>query len=430
MRRQRVPGIRARLMLAIGLSVCVLLLPAPGVGDQARAPDAEKKAEQLPGIELAEALATATGIAITPLLGVSVVGAWKAYKTPPELRHQLPWYASKWFWIPGLLIALSLVFKDPLLGLIPGAKKPLDAVDVIENKASAVLAAPAVVPMFLSAAVAARGLAPVAEKAAPVVSQAGLAAMPAFLGDLPGTLLLGIGATVFLVAFFCVWLAFHAINVLILLSPFGPLDMLLRGVKLLILAVLLGSTLMHPYLGALVALLIVLASIPLAGWSFRLMVFGGVMATDLVTLRHRRVRPDPARLRAFVAQRLGRARSRTYGRVSATEAGISFSYRPWLVLPRRTVLLPEGSYHLGRGLVCPIVRLHEEGSPPIAVLRLPPRYRHHEQEVVELLRLSEIEDLALRRGIKAIASWVREMAGRGGRQAARLADQVRDGLGA
>ena len=61
------------------------------------------------GLAIAEALATATGIAITPLLGVSAVGAWKAYKTPPELRGQLPWYAARWFWVPGLAIALLLV---------------------------------------------------------------------------------------------------------------------------------------------------------------------------------------------------------------------------------------------------------------------------------------------------------------------------------
>ena len=44
-------------------------------------------------------------------------------------------------------------------------------------------------------------------------------------------MLLGIAVPVFLAAFFCVWLAFHAINVLILLSPFGVLDIFLRLIK-------------------------------------------------------------------------------------------------------------------------------------------------------------------------------------------------------
>ena len=160
------------------------------------------------------------------------------------------------------------------------------------------------------------------------------------------------------------------------------------------------------------------------------MVFGGVMAWDLVSLRHRRVQPAPKRFNAFVAQRLGRAPSRTYGRVAVSEAGISFSYRPWLILPRQTVLLPPGSYRLGRGLVCPVVQLQEAESGAVAVLRLPPRYRYHEDEVVRLLGLAGIEDLALRRGIRAAIDWMREMAGRGGREAARLAGQARERVGA
>ena len=163
-----------------------------------------------------------------------------------------------------------------------------------------------------------------------------------------------------------------------------------------------------------------LVSIPLAAWSFRLMVFGGVMAADLVAFRHRRVRPEPAKFRAFVAQRLGGAPNRTYGRVSAGAEGIRFSYRPWLVLPRRTVDLPPGSYHLARGLVCPIVRLRDAGGRTVAVLRLPPRYRYHDEEIVGLLRLSGVEDLALRRGIRAVVSWVREMVGRDDGEPGRL----------
>ena len=76
----------------------------------------------------------------------------------------------------------------------------------------------------------------------------------------------------------------------------------------------------------------------------------------------------PRRLPAFVAQRLGKARTRTYGRVSSTEAGLSFTYRPWLILPRRTMVLPEGSYVLGRGLVCPVVRLGQSDGDGVNVL--------------------------------------------------------------
>lgn len=303
---------RIRLLFVVSLGLSLFMLPAVhGAREDLATPPASQADEPLPGVELARTVATATGIAITPLLGVSAVGAWQAYKAAPDERANLPWYASPWFWIPGIVIALLLVMKDPLLGLVPGAKKPLDALDVLENKASAILATPAIVPMFLSTFSDAEGLGSLPRTTSIALSEAGLAALPVIGEGLPQLLLVAIGVVVSLVAFFCVWLAFHAINVLILLSPFGPLDLLLRSMKLLVLALLVVSTFIHPYLGMLVALLIVLVSIPIAGWSFRFSVFGGVLATDLITLRHRWGTLDPARARGFTARKLGSVRPRT-----------------------------------------------------------------------------------------------------------------------
>ncbi len=251
------------------------------------------------------------------------------------------------------------------------------------------------------------------------VNYAGLT-VPGFLevlGHLPYALFVGVGVVIFVAAFFCVWLAFHSINVLILLSPFGIFDLLLRSVKLLILAVLIGSSLIHPYLGLLVALLIVLVSIPLAGWSFRLMVFGSVLAADLVLFRRRDTVPSPDRLYAFTVLRIASVPKRTYGRLLVQEGGLTFSYRRWLVLPERTISLSRASYHLGAGIPCPIVRQQDEGGKAVSVLRFPPRYRSHEQRLVELLELEGIEELPLQRGIKAAMAWLKETAGRGGQLA-------------
>src|SRR6266542_4345318 len=43
-------------------------------------------ARNTPGVELAQTLSTVTGVAISPLLGVGAVGAWKYYHTLPEKR--------------------------------------------------------------------------------------------------------------------------------------------------------------------------------------------------------------------------------------------------------------------------------------------------------------------------------------------------------
>jgi len=49
------------------------------------------------GVKAAEALSTITGVAISPLFGVSAVGAYKYWKTDPDRRATLPWFAQPWF---------------------------------------------------------------------------------------------------------------------------------------------------------------------------------------------------------------------------------------------------------------------------------------------------------------------------------------------
>ena len=109
--------------------------------------DSADEPEHWAGVELVEAVSQTTGIAISPLFGVGALGAWTWFQTPSAQRDALPWFAQEWFWLPALLLVLLLVAKDPLLGWIPIIKKPLDALDVVEDKFSAVLASAVVIPM-------------------------------------------------------------------------------------------------------------------------------------------------------------------------------------------------------------------------------------------------------------------------------------------
>src|SRR4051812_49322617 len=109
------------LLVWLAVGSAFLFVPAA----QAAPKKTEPKAA---GTELAAMLSQVTGIAISPLLGVSGVGAYQWFKADtPEEKAKLPWFAQVSFWLPAMLLVLVCACKDSLAAMMPpGMKKPLD----------------------------------------------------------------------------------------------------------------------------------------------------------------------------------------------------------------------------------------------------------------------------------------------------------------
>jgi hypothetical protein len=352
-----------------------------------------------PGTELAHAISEITGVAISPLLGASAVGAWRYFHAQtPQQRARLPWFAQPWFWIPALVLVAACLLKDTL-GIVapPLLKKPLDVADALGHKVSGLIATGAFVPLVIAVF--------------PPVQPQPDAALPAANGFLAAIDLswLGNGLLVPLamLAFFIVFLASNAINVLILLSPFGVVDAALKGFRGLVLMTVAATAFANPWLGAVWALVIIAVAYFIAGWSSRLSWFGLVFIWDFVTLRRKRFTPDPVANRMFVARKLNQVPARTYGTLSRDGQGsLILRYRPWLVMPARTLALAQGQYGIGRGMFySQIIRL--EGQGVIPALLLPPRYRGHEAELVSIYGLAGVREA----GLLAVWRWVKETLG-------------------
>ena len=347
-----------------------------------------------PGVEMARAISEITGVAISPLLGVSTVGAWRYFHaTTPQQRAKLPWFAQPWFWITGFVLVTACFLKDTVGITAPRLlKKPLDVADAIEHKISGLIAAGAFVPLVIA-------VFPQAQTESALQGSTGFLAMIdlSYLGN-------GLLVPIALVAYFFVFLASNAINVLILLSPFAVLDTALKGFRLLVLATVAATALASPWLGAAWALVIVFIAYFIAGWSFRLSHFGLIFIWDIVTLRSGRFVPKPGGNRMLLARAINTVPARTYGTLRRDEAGnLILQYRPWLVLPRRTLALPQGQYAIGQGLFySQIMRVTDRGLS--AVMLLPPRYRGHEQELVTIYGLAGVRDA----GLRAVGRWLRE----------------------
>jgi hypothetical protein len=345
--------------------------------------------------KLAETVSLITGVAISPLLGVGAVGFYKWVKTPQENRADLPWFANPLFWAPALLLVGACFLKDSAGIAIPTVlKKPFDVADAIENKISGIVATGAFVPIAAS----------IFQSSSPdSASLAALGFAAINLDWLYNTLMIPFAMAAFIIVF----LASNAINILILLSPFSTVDAALKGFRTAVLASVVGTSFVNPWIGAAWALIIILFSWLIAGWSFRLSHFGIVFIWDFVTGRRSRFQPDPKENKMFLGAKTQKVPTRTYGKLVQNEKGeLVFNYRPWLVLPRRTMTLPPGSYEAGRGLFYSEI-LRIEGDSAKTVILLPPRYRGHEEEVAAIYKLAGTRDV----GIRAAWAWFKSLFG-------------------
>ncbi|OYW70988.1 MAG: hypothetical protein B7Z37_29055 [Verrucomicrobia bacterium 12-59-8] len=364
----------------------------------------------LPGVSLSQGVSEITGVAISPLLGVSVMGVWTYYKTEPHLRHRLPWYCHPGVWGTGLGLIVICFLKD-FLGTAapPLVKKPLDFLELFENKLSALVATIGFVPLVALAMAQYNKIQPQAVNG---LADSGLAVMPlASVIDF-GVHTPWISIPVAIVAFGVVWLSSHAINVLIALSPFGIVDAGLKLIKLGLMALVAGSTLIHPYAGAAVSLVLILIGLLFAGWSFRLTLFGTLMGSDFLLNKRASPADVESGVKGFLARRTEGVPVRTMVRLKQDAAGRPvLSYHPWLVLPERRIAVADADMVICKGLVHPSLahRPAETSAALRSTLILLPRYRRLEDTIARHFGCQEVVDGALMRGFKAMRQWLVEM---------------------
>jgi hypothetical protein len=364
--------------LVLGL---LAVLSVPLRAAEAAAAPAEDKS---PIGAISKTVAVVTGVAISPLLGTGALGIYENWQAKtPEQKAALPWYAQWSFILPALGIVGVCAAKDSLGAMLPpGMKKPLDVLETIENKASGLVAAGAVVPFTMNS------LSKMIVAHEPVrhgIESTGLAFI--HLGAIDLSWLLNLLTVPFGVAvFLLVWMASHAINVLILLSPWGAIDAVLKGARTALLGLITVTATLNPWVSAALSLVVILVAYLIAGWAFRLTIFGTIFSWEFLTGAKGRFKPSEKENNVFTSTQLVKqgVPMRTYGRlINEPENGrITFAYKPWMVLPEKTVTVTLSTPSVGKGLFFSTIRDGERTS-----FVLPPRYRGHEEAMVHIYRI-------------------------------------------
>jgi hypothetical protein len=193
--------------------------------------------------------------------------------------------------------------------------------------------------------------------------------------------------------FAIVWMASHAINVLILLSPWGAIDAVLKSGRTALLGLLTLTATLNPLVSAALSVILIIVAYFVAGWSFRLTIYGSIFCWDFFTLRRTRYKVQPDENKVFAGGNLPEVPVRTYGRLRQTDTALVFTYKPWLVLPERSVTIAERNLAVGKGLFFSTVITGKDETYFI----LPPRYRGHEEELVKAYGWGGVQPAGLRK---------------------------------
>jgi hypothetical protein len=196
----------------------MLALATPALAEQKSTVDVLTRGQQI-----STAVAAVTSTAISPLLGVCLLGIYDYERTAPEARASLPFYSKPHFWIPIGILLVLLFFKDSIGGTVHPLKKPLDAIEVLViNKAALVLIA---FPVMFHEVSRLTGIRDISELFQPVVYAAAPGALETAGHWGTAGLLLIAGTIIMLV----VWVVGHAADVLALLSPVPFVDLLVKS---------------------------------------------------------------------------------------------------------------------------------------------------------------------------------------------------------
>jgi hypothetical protein len=284
--------------------------------------------------------------------------------------------------------------KDSFGAMVPpGLKKPLDVLETIENKFSGLVAAGAVIPFAMDAM---RGMifdGSTPTTALPMFAHSGLATIQ--LAAIDASWLLNLLTVPFGIAIFAlVWLASHAINVLILLSPWGAIDAGLKAARTALLGLITITATMNPTISAVLSVVVIVISYFVAGWAFRLTIFGSMFCWEFVSRRSARFTPAPNGNGMFAGAHLPGVPVRSYGRLVKREgAELEFVYRPWLVLSPRTAVVPLEARVLAIGTGAFFSDIVDEDDQ--TVFSLPPRYRGHEDKLAGVYGMAEPRPIGL-----------------------------------
>ncbi|PQO27393.1 hypothetical protein C5Y96_17800 [Blastopirellula marina] len=308
---------------------------------------------------------TATGL--SPLMVLSIASPVVYFMTEADRRQELIFLYQPWFFIPIILITLLMAFKDTVLTFASYLKMPLDILGILFHLMGFLLGF-RLIYHFLDI---------------------NLAADSGPLGTI-----LTVAIIILMFAFYTsVWVLSNVFEVLILINPFPLVDTFLRVSRIGVLLVMYVACWIHPALGGIIALPILIVSLITFERSLRTMLLGFRLAGDVILFRSDKVEPDSKRLTAF-ASFGGTLPWMTLGKLVKKDEIWTFTFRRFSIGPTHSIAIPPGPYSIAKGSLFPGLLLSTEKGAQL-VVRFPASYRGQEEALAQVFQTNDIQDFRL-----------------------------------
>ncbi|RCS54543.1 hypothetical protein DTL42_05240 [Bremerella cremea] len=305
---------------------------------------------------------TATGM--SPLLVLSVTSPTVYFLTEPDRREALIFLYQPWFFIPIILMTLLVALKDTVLTFASYLKMPLDLLGILFHLIG-FLVGFRLIYQLLDIHVSSSS------------------------GPLSGTLAIALLTLMF--AFYTsIWVLSNVFEVLILINPFPLVDTVLRVGRVFVLVVMYAACWVHPVLGFVIALPILLVSLLTFERSLRTTLLGFRLAYDIALFRREPIEPRQTEFTVF-SSFTGYLPWMTLGKLVQTTAGWEFRYRRFLIGPTRCCEIPDGPYSIARGSLFPGL-MQQAGSGMQLIVRFPASYRGEEEDLAQCFGTCEVHD--------------------------------------
>ncbi|MCL2102265.1 MAG: hypothetical protein FWH22_11210, partial [Fibromonadales bacterium] len=204
-----------------------------------------------------------------------------------------------------------------------------------------------------------------------------------------------------LFVFFSIWLFNYTFDVLIFLSPFGWLDLSIKILRGIFYVVLLALAVYFPQLVFVLVIPISIISVLMFGWSVRRIVMGFVHFKDFLN-KNKETYIGKNGVAAFAGPYLG-VPTKCFGRLTEQDGNLLFAWRRFFIF-RRTKIIKNPRLVLIKGFFNSSLY---NGS--IFLCTLPPRYKKNDGLLQSYLGIESIGDSKLKKGLKGIVEWIRNL---------------------